>query len=587
MLKNLLFCVLFLGGYLSSSFAQTNLFSEDFEGTGSQFTLNTTSMSSTASGANTWLINNSYSGGTISVCGLTSTTIPTTPNQPAAVTAGPNSSYLHLCSTAGVSAGVNNCHFIASDGGILCVSDENYFTEMTSDIAISAYDTVELSFYYIIGGGAETYGEVYYSTNGGTNWTLAEGNIFNQTTPWGLKTIQVPVTSANIRFGFRFVNNFTLSATDPAFGIDDVNIVGLSSTSVGAATFTGTTFCPADQLTINYNINGTFNAGNTFTAELSDATGSFASATAIGSVTATTASPITATIPAVAAGGQYRIRVLASNPGTAGTDNGADITISQAPVGGTATLSQDSICAGVGTNVSLTGETGTISWEESTNGINYVVSANIGNSFTVNPNSDLYLRAIVSNSCGADTSNTIHVVVRSTPIASFNYSQTLSALDVTFVNNTSGIYTSVLWAFGDGNQTTNDDPTYSYSTAGSYVVTLTVTNLNGCSTSFADTVNVVPVAIDIVEATDFEALNVFPNPATNQASLTIELNDLTDLQVNLLDVYGRQIRTFYNARLDAGKYQIKLNQLGKIPAGIYFIDVQTEKGRKTLKLQLD
>lgn len=586
MLKNLLFCVLFLGGYLTSSFAQTNLFSEDFEGTGSQFTLNTTSMSSTASGANTWLVNNSYTGGTVSVCGLSSTTIPTTPSQPGAITGSPNSNYLHLCSTAGVSAGVTNCHFIASDGGILCVSDENYFTEMTSDIAVSAYDTIELSYYYILGGGTSTYGEVYYSTNGGTNWTLAEGNIFNQTT-WALNTIQVPVTSANIRFGFRFVNTFTLSATDPAFGIDEVNVVGLASTSVGAASFSGTTFCPGDQLTINYNINGTFNAGNIFTAELSDATGSFASPTAIGSVTATTASPITATIPTVAAGGQYRIRVLASNPGTAGADNGADITISQAPVGGTAALSQDSICAGVGTNVSLSGETGTISWEESADGITYVASSNTGNSFTVNPNADLYLRAIVSNNCGADTSNVIQVVVRPTPIASFNYSQTLSALDVTFVNNTSGTYTSVLWSFGDGNQTTNDNPTYSYTAAGSYEVILTVTNANGCSTSFTDTVNVVPVSIDLVESSDLEALNVFPNPAMNQATLALELNDLTDLQVNLLDVYGRQLRSFFNASLDAGKHQIELNQLEELPAGIYLIDVQTEKGRKTLKLQLD
>jgi PKD repeat protein len=588
MLKHLLFSVLFLGILVPSTQAQTTLFSEDFEGGTNQFTLNTTDMSSTASGFNSWIVNNSYTGGSISVCGLPGTPIPATPTQPGGVTGGPSSNYMHIVTAAGISAGVTNCHFVASDGGLFCVNDENYFASMSSDINVTGLDTVNISFYYLCGGSAANYGEVYYSTNGGASWTVVTGltNLFN-TPSWAQISASVPLSSAStFRIGFRFVNNFTLSTSDPAFGVDQISITAPNSTSIAAPTFTGTTFCSGDQLTINYNLTGTFSSGNQFTAELSDASGSFASPTTIGSVTATTATPITATIPAVAAGGQYRIRVVASNPGTTGADNGANITIGQAPVGGTAALSQDTVCAGAGTNVSLTGEIGTISWQESSDGITYVASSNTGNSFAVNPNADLYLRAIVSNSCGADTSNVIQVVVRPTPIASFNYSQNLSALDINFVNNTNGTYSSVLWAFGDGNQTTNDDPTYTYSTAGSYVVTLTVTNDEGCSTSFTDTINVVAVGVEEVEAIGLANMNLYPNPASSQATLELELTDLSDLQVNLLDVYGRQLRTISNARLDAGTHQIQLNQLNELPAGMYLIDVQTNKGRKTLKLRL-
>ncbi len=563
--------------------AQVNLFSEDFEGTGHQFTLNTTDLSSTASGSNTWLVNDNYTGGIISVCGLTSTNIPTTPSQ--TFQSNTTSTYMHLCSAAGVTAGVLNANFIASDGGLLCVNDENYFTEMSTDINASAYDTVELSFHYILGGSNATYGEVYYSTNGGSTWLLAEGNIFNQTT-WALKTIQVPGNTATLRFGFRFVNTLTFSASEPAFGIDNVNVVGLASSSIAAPTFSGTSFCPGDQITINYGLTGSYSAGNQFTAELSDASGSFASPTNIGSVTATTATPITATIPSVAAGGQYRIRVVASNPNTTSPDNGVDISIAQGPVGGTASLSMDTVCAGAGTNVSLAGETGTIIWEESADGVNFVGSSNSGNSFAVNPNADLYLRAVVQNSCGADTSNVVHVVVRPTPIASFNYSQTLSGLDITFVNNTSGTYSSVLWSFGDGNQTINDSPTYSYSSPGSYVVSLTVTNDEGCSTSFTDTINVVPVAVDLLEDA-IGGLNVFPNPAQAYATLSLELNDFTDLQVELLDVYGRQLQIIHNGQLPAGIHQIELNQLQDLAAGMYFVRVQSAQGSKTLKLRLE
>lgn len=81
-------------------------------------------------------------------------------------------------------------------------------------------------------------------------------------------------------------------------------------------------------VTVPFTLGGTFNGGNTVTAQLSDASGSFASPVTIGSVTATTSGTITATIPAgAAAGTAYRIRVVSSNPALTATDNGSDITI--------------------------------------------------------------------------------------------------------------------------------------------------------------------------------------------------------------------------------------------------------------------
>jgi hypothetical protein len=80
--------------------------------------------------------------------------------------------------------------------------------------------------------------------------------------------------------------------------------------------------------TVTYSITGTYNAGNVFTAELSDPTGSFSVTTTIGTVTATVAVPITATIPGPAAAGTlYRIRVISSNPAVTGSDNGANLTL--------------------------------------------------------------------------------------------------------------------------------------------------------------------------------------------------------------------------------------------------------------------
>ncbi len=86
--------------------------------------------------------------------------------------------------------------------------------------------------------------------------------------------------------------------------------------------------CAGTSLDVPFVVEGTFNVGNSFTAELSDANGSFASPTAVGSVVGTTGGTITATVPqGTPDGSGYRIRVVGSDPPITGTDNGADITI--------------------------------------------------------------------------------------------------------------------------------------------------------------------------------------------------------------------------------------------------------------------
>ena len=100
------------------------------------------------------------------------------------------------------------------------------------------------------------------------------------------------------------------------------------SQSITTSTVTGSPFCAGAAVNIPYTISGTFTAGNIFTAQLSDATGSFASPVAIGTLTSTNAGTINATIPfTTASGTAYRVRVVSSNPATTGSNNGANLTI--------------------------------------------------------------------------------------------------------------------------------------------------------------------------------------------------------------------------------------------------------------------
>jgi len=86
--------------------------------------------------------------------------------------------------------------------------------------------------------------------------------------------------------------------------------------------------CKNETVIITYESNGVYDAGNVFTAQLSDASGSFDSPTVIGSISATGDGTINAVIPgSVTSGGGYRIRLVASSPATIGFDNGYDLEI--------------------------------------------------------------------------------------------------------------------------------------------------------------------------------------------------------------------------------------------------------------------
>ncbi len=103
-----------------------------------------------------------------------------------------------------------------------------------------------------------------------------------------------------------------------------------SSQTITTAGVSATNFCSYTSVAINvaYNRTGTFNAGNIFTAQLSDATGAFGSPVNIGTLSSTGNGTIAANIPAgTASGNAYKIRVVSSNPVVIGSLTPATLTI--------------------------------------------------------------------------------------------------------------------------------------------------------------------------------------------------------------------------------------------------------------------
>jgi subtilisin-like proprotein convertase family protein len=154
-------------------------------------------------------------------------------------------------------------------------------------------------------------------------------------------TLATVAASSNTTFTITF-NPTVAGARSATISIDNndndenpytFTVTGTGLQSIATGTITGSPFCVGNTATtsvsVPYTVVGSYTAGNTFTAVLSNSSGSFASGTTnIGTATSTTSGSITATIPAsVGAGTLYRIRVVSSTPAVTGTDNGTNLTV--------------------------------------------------------------------------------------------------------------------------------------------------------------------------------------------------------------------------------------------------------------------
>src|SRR5690242_523610 len=72
----------------------------------------------------------------------------------------------------------------------------------------------------------------------------------------------------------------------------------LQAQTISTGSVSGSPFCINSIANVPFTITGSFNSGNIFTAQLSDASGNFASPVNIGTVTSTVAGSVAATIPA-------------------------------------------------------------------------------------------------------------------------------------------------------------------------------------------------------------------------------------------------------------------------------------------------
>jgi plastocyanin len=124
-----------------------------------------------------------------------------------------------------------------------------------------------------------------------------------------------------------------------------INVVSLS---LSTGVISPASYCQNSGITVPYTASGVYDAGNSFTAQLSDNAGSFSNAINIGSIGATVSGSISATIPNLTPSSGYKVRVISSNPSLTGTTSSTILTILERPLASITPEGSVSICQGNG-----------------------------------------------------------------------------------------------------------------------------------------------------------------------------------------------------------------------------------------------
>ena len=124
------------------------------------------------------------------------------------------------------------------------------------------------------------------------NINISLGSLVN-----GVHKLSIRAKDVNNKWSVVGIKDFTVQ--------DNIVVAGTTPAS----------WCKNTSFSIPFTATGTYTSGNVFTAQLSDATGSFTSPTTLGTLTSTTSGIIMATIPnTVALGTGYKIRIISSLP---------------------------------------------------------------------------------------------------------------------------------------------------------------------------------------------------------------------------------------------------------------------------------
>ncbi len=156
---------------------------------------------------------------------------------------------------------------------------------------------------------------------------------------------------------------------------------------------------------------------------------------------------------------------------------------------------------------------------------NTSVQQNTNHAYIVAGNYSATLTVYNQNGCSSQYSQ--NITINSNPVAAFTYTGSCQFSPVSFADvssvNSPDVISSWFWDFGDGNSSTQQNPSNTFTTDGSFNVSLTATSNNGCSHTIISA-----VSINASPSVSFTADNTCSGDSTEFiSSVTISSGTIT------------------------------------------------------------
>jgi len=183
---------------------------------------------------------------------------------------------------------------------------------------------------------------------------------------------------------------------------------------------------------------------------------------------------------------------------------------------------------------------------------------------------------------GTDTeTKTNYIIVREQPpVAAFAADTTIGEIPftVTFSDSSTGVISTWLWDFGDGQTGTEQNPVHVYTTADTFTVTLTVAGPGGTDSESKVDYIIAQIFNDIDDKwagipTEYQLRQNYPNPFNPQTTIIFGLPKTSQVTVAVYNLKGELLEILYDAKKPAGYHNLVWNAVNR-PTGIYFIKMQ-------------
>ncbi len=392
-----------------------------------------------------------------------------------------------------------------------------------ADVAICLGDNTPLD--------ATTAGAISYDWSPGTG--LSDSTVANPTAS--------PTTTTM----------YTVAVTNALGCVDlDTVIVTVNPLPLGTITTSGsTTFCDGDSVTLT-----AVNSGTYYWNPTGDTTQSII----------------------VYNSGNYDVTITDSNNCViSGTDS---VFVNNLPI--VSAGSDINLCMGDSILLNATGAN-TYTWNTQTTLSDSTISNPLVYPLSTN---NYWVTGVDSNGC--ENIDTVIVAVSISPTAVMSNSTSNDTLDlnlpnggdIQFFSNLSVNAIGFNWNFGDGGNSTQANPVYTYVNDGDFIVTLIASN-GGCTDTVYGNITVLQ-AVFVGSKNISDKLSVYPNPANHYVEINVE--KIIPIQnIEIYDNLGRLIQT-EDMRNKNRLTIITDNFLD----GIYYILINTDKEKIAKKLSI-